>query len=86
MGYRSCLGLLSLAKQYGHQRLEAACARALALRSPARRTVLESLRHGLENQPLPGEEEAPVSVLHHENVRGPQYYQTVLPIREMIDD
>ena len=30
-GYRSCLGLLSLAKRYGNDRLEAACAVALEL-------------------------------------------------------
>ena len=30
-GYRSCLGLLSLSRRYGNDRLEAACERALAL-------------------------------------------------------
>ena len=29
MGYRSCLGLLSLARKYGNDRLEAACRRAV---------------------------------------------------------
>ena len=32
-GYRSCLGLLSLSRRYGNARLEAACERALALRT-----------------------------------------------------
>jgi transposase len=29
-GYRSCLGILRLSKRYGQERLEAACARAMA--------------------------------------------------------
>lgn len=31
MGYRSCLGILRLAKQYGNERIEAAGGRALAV-------------------------------------------------------
>src|SRR5258708_31711601 len=30
-GFRSCIGILGLAKRYGAERLEAACARALTL-------------------------------------------------------
>ena len=33
-GYRACLGLLSLSKDYGEERLEAACRRALAIGAP----------------------------------------------------
>jgi transposase len=74
MGYRSCLGLLNLAKRYGHERLEAACERALQLGSPTRRSVLSLLQHGLDQLPLPapGPTQA---VLFHENIRGPGYYQ-----------
>ncbi len=32
-GYRSCLGLMRLARKYGGERLEAACIRAQAYRS-----------------------------------------------------
>src|SRR5690606_9905914 len=32
-GYRSCLGILRLGKTYGADRLEAACARAVAVRA-----------------------------------------------------
>jgi len=31
MGYRSCLGIIRLSKQYGPDRVEAAAVRALAL-------------------------------------------------------
>jgi hypothetical protein len=40
MGYRSCLGLLNLAKRFGSTRLEAACQRAMVLGSPTRRSVV----------------------------------------------
>ena len=84
-GYRSCLGLLSLAKSFGAERLEAACRRALRLNSPARRTVVSILRNKLENEPLPADVLAlanteanaahPLPLLNHENVRGSSYYQ-----------
>ncbi|HOV20708.1 MAG TPA: IS21 family transposase [Ottowia sp.] len=45
-GYRSSLGLLSLAKRYGKVRLEAACAMALALGSCRYRTVRDILANG----------------------------------------
>ena len=73
MGYRSCLGVFSLAKRYGEDRLEAACARALTIGSPKRKTVQSILEAGLDRHaellpvaatPLPA----------HGNVRGPDYY------------
>jgi len=73
MGFRSCLGLLSLVKRFGKARLEAACQRALALGSPTRRSVVSILEKGLENQPL-GEPAAEAQLPDHENIRGPAYY------------
>ena len=73
MGYRSCLGLLSLGKRFGPARLEAASERALLLGSPTRRSVLSLLQQGLDQLPLP--EATPVQrSLLHENIRGPGYY------------
>jgi len=74
MGYRSCLGLLALAKQYGAPRLEAACARAVALGAPHRSTVVSILKRGLDAHPLCGEDRLP-EPLTHDNVRGADYYQ-----------
>jgi transposase len=74
MGYRSCLGLLSLARQYGKERLEAACKRALALNAPTRRSVHSILQRGLDRLPPMGDEPA-VTIRAHENVRGPDYYR-----------
>lgn len=77
MGYRSCLGLLSLEKRYGKERLEAACERAIALGSPTRSSALSILEKGLDSQPLPESDPAAgqPALPAHENVRGAAYYQ-----------
>ena len=74
MGYRSCLGLLGLAKRYGAGRLEAACRRALDNGTPNRRSVLSILQMGLDRLP-PAEEHRATATLEHENIRGSAYYQ-----------
>ena len=75
-GYRSCLGLLSLARRYSPSRLEAACARAVALNALTYRSAKSILEQGLDRQPLP--QTLPFEDLFklpsHANVRGPQYY------------
>jgi hypothetical protein len=45
--------LLKLGQEYGDQRLEAACERALAFDDPSYKTVKGILRKGLEDQPVP---------------------------------
>ncbi|WGS43913.1 IS21 family transposase [Burkholderia sp. JSH-S8] len=74
MGYRACLGLLSLSRKYGKERLEAACQRALVIGSLTQRSVRTILQTGSDKQPLPqsraNEWQSPL----HENVRGPEYY------------
>ena len=74
-GYRAVLGIIRLASSYGPGRTEAACARALALRSYSYRSVKSILSTGLDRQPLPGS--APPLSPHpvHGNLRGPGYYQ-----------
>lgn len=72
-GFRSCIGLLGLAKRYGATRLEYACARALALGSPRRTTVASMLQKGLEESPLPQPLPEP-PLLHHANIRGAHHY------------
>ena len=74
MGYRSCLGLLALARKYGKARLEAACARALAIGSLTRRSVASILEAGLDQQPLPGQRQIELELPANPNVRGPDYY------------
>jgi len=73
-GYRSCLGIIRLAGRYGTQRVEAACARALAAHALSYRSVESILSHGLDAQPLAGER--PVRAHpRHANVRGASYYR-----------
>lgn len=71
--YRTCLGVLRLAKDYGNQRLEAACSRAIDLKAPSYRFIDSTLKNGLDQQPSPVALQ-PDLPLAHANVRGPDYY------------
>jgi len=73
-GYRSCLGLLNLARRYSKPRLEAACERALAIHSPNYQSISSILKQGLDSQPLLQDDDEPVQLPLHSNVRGPGYY------------
>ena len=68
-GYRSCLGLLNLAKHYGKDRLEAACIRALAAGSLTGASVRSILKQGLDQIPVEKPEQQQELPLH-ENLRG----------------
>ena len=70
-GYRSCLGILRLAKRYDAPRLEAACARALIAGARSYRHVDAILKRGLDRT-TPAPPTAPVPA--HENIRGRDYY------------
>jgi transposase len=72
MGFRSCLGILRLAKRYGDERVERACARAVAVHARSYRSVDSMLRLGLDRTPLA--ETTSSLVAEHENLRGPDYY------------
>jgi transposase len=74
MGYRACLGLLALAKQYGNERLEAACTRALAIGAPSRKSVASILKAGLDKHAAPDAKQLELNLPEHTNVRGPGYY------------
>ena len=75
--YRRVLALLSNAKKYGRERLNSACGRALLIGSPTRSSVESILKQGLDQVPMeaPGEAvQDELSLDHHENVRGEDYY------------
>ena len=76
-GYRSCLGLLRLTKQYGPERVEAASGRAVAVGARSYRHVETMLKHGLDRLPLDAADTSS-SRPGHTNVRGPGYYQQEL--------
>src|SRR6185436_2720356 len=68
-GYRASLALIRNAKRYGRDRMEAACARAIEIGSPSRKSVEMILKRGLDRLPAAvGSKDAPGAV--HENVRG----------------
>lgn len=72
-GFRSCLGIIHLARKYGSDRLEAAAARACAARTFSYSSVKSILAHNLDQAPLPGPPDNQATPVHP-NLRGPDYY------------
>ena len=73
-GFRSCLGVMQLEREYSPDRLEAACTRALNIGSPTRKSIKAILKAGLDRRPMQQKLFEDVPTLTHENVRGPEYY------------
>ena len=71
--YRACLGVLRLAKGFGNDRLNAACARALKLNAAGYRSIHSILKNSLDKQQSAIATQASLP-LDHANVRGPDYY------------
>ena len=74
-GYRSCLGILRLAKRYDAPRLEAACTRALAAGARSYKHVETILKNGLDRVEPESPDTSTRNPIAHENVRGPEYYR-----------
>ncbi len=73
-GYRSCLGILRLARPYGATRLDAAALRALEIGARNYGSVKSILEKKLDGQPL-HEPRAPDEIgIEHPNIRGSSYY------------
>ena len=69
--YKSCMGILSLEKKVGSQRLINACQRALDCELYNYKTVLNILEKGLDKiEPENNNQELPT----HKNIRGKNYY------------
>ena len=71
-GYRSCLGILRLAKKYGDDRLEVACGISLSVRARSYRHVAGVLKNGLDR--VEHDEPETSTPVVHENIRGRDYY------------
>ena len=69
-GFRSCIGILGLVGHHGAERVDAACARALALGTRSYTSVAAILKNR-RDQPA---DTAEAPSLVHENIRGPGYY------------
>jgi hypothetical protein len=64
---------MRLAKQYGNERIEAACKRASAFRIYSYRGVASILATGADKKESKREKLATPEILH-DNIRGPGYY------------
>lgn len=74
-GFRSCLGIMGLAKHYSPERLENACSRALIIKGFSYKSVKSILKNGLDQQPLLFDQTETNTPLSHDNIRGKHYYQ-----------
>jgi len=72
--YNACLGILSLEKQYGPQRIEAACRRALVGRNFNYRTIKDILTSSSDKKEQ-GIESDFFTPPPHDNLRGAEAYQ-----------
>jgi transposase len=70
--YRTCLGILGLAKRYSLERLEAACQRANAAGICSYKGVHNILKNNLDQLPLEPVSDIPLPP--HANIRGENYY------------
>ena len=74
MGYRSCLGIIRLAKQYSPARMEAAAARALLTGACRYQSVKSILKNSLDALPLPNQISPASPPARHDNIRGAEYF------------
>jgi transposase len=72
-GYRSAMGILSLARRYERERLEAACDRALTIGAVSYSSVNAILKAGFDKIPPATKPAKPTPA--HGNIRGGSYYQ-----------
>jgi transposase len=70
--YRTCLGVLGLAKRYSPERLEAACQRANSAGIQSYKGVHNILKNKLDQRPLEPVPDNPLPP--HDNIRGQKYY------------
>jgi transposase len=72
--YKSCIGVLSLAKKVGNERLNNACKRALSFNSYNYMAIQSILEKGLD---LIEDQETSMQITMplHENIRGEEYYE-----------
>jgi transposase len=74
-GYRSCLGILRLAKTYPAERMEAAARRCLRARAYNFQSMDSILKNQLDRLPLPGDPPTHPAV-DHDNIRGADYFDS----------
>ena len=71
-GFRSCIGILRLAKTHGPDRLEAACERALEIGAHSYSSLNSILKNNLDRRKPRPATEGPA--IDHANIRGSRYF------------
>ena len=71
-GFRATIGILRHATSFGHERLEAACGRALDIGARSYTSVTSILKNNLDRQRPATATDGPAIV--HPNIRGPRYF------------
>ena len=74
MGYRACLGVIRLAKQYTPERMEAAAERAVLTGACRYRSVKSILKTSLDAVPVRASVVPAVPPVSHDNIRGAEYF------------
>jgi transposase len=72
-GYRATLGMKKLAKEFGNERLNAACQRGIEISATALSSIRSILKNGLDKQPAETTK-LQEAAFDHPNVRGSNYY------------
>ena len=72
MGYRSCLGVIRLGKEYGRERVEAAAIRALSANVTSYKSLKNILDNGLDK--VQDKKITTLTLPVHSNIRGVDYY------------
>jgi len=71
-GFRASIGIIRLARSYGRDRLEAACARALEIGARSYTSVSSILKNNLDRRRPASAADGPA--ITHPNIRGPGYF------------
>jgi transposase len=74
-GYKACLGIINLTRDFEPARVEAAARRALKFKACSYRSMKAILSAGLDRQPDNGEQHGLPGLPPHQNIRGQEYYQ-----------
>lgn len=73
-GIRACLGIVRLARQFGAERVEAACARGLEIGARNYGSIRSILDKNLDRCAQATRGASARAPIEHENLRGPRYY------------
>jgi transposase len=74
-GYKACLGIINLTRDFEPARVEAAARRALKFKACSYRSMKAILSAGLDRQPDNGEQHGLPGLPPHQNIRGQEYYR-----------